>query len=365
MTERILIGTRKGLFILRGDAGHWSIEAAHFLGEPVSQVLFDARDDTLYAALNLGHFGVKMRRSRDGGRTWSETPAPAYPEQPASAAEEKPWALQQVWSLEAGGADQPQWLWAGTIPGGLFVSRDAGDSWELVRSLWDRPERKLWFGGGYDAPGIHSICVDPRDSRCVTIAISCGGIWQTRDAGVSWEVRCKGMFADYMPEERREDPIIQDPHRLVQNRVNPDVLWVQHHCGIYRSADHAASWQRIHAKPSSFGFAVASHPRDADVAWFAPAVKDAQRIPVDGKFVVARTRNGGRDFDIIDDGLPQYPAYDLIYRHGFDVDASGERLALGSTTGNLWLSCDSGASWQQFPAHLPPIYCVRFASGFA
>jgi hypothetical protein len=169
------------------------------------------------------------------------------------------------------------------------------------------------------------------------------------------------MFADYMPEERREDPIIQDPHRLVQNRANPDVMWVQHHCGIYRSDDNAMNWQRIYAKPSSFGFAVATHPHDDNVAWFAPAVKDAQRIPVDGKFVVSRTRDGGANFDIIENGLPPKDAYDLVYRHGFDVDASGVQLAMGSTTGSLWLSSDGGDSWQNFSAHLPPIYCVRFA----
>lgn len=361
MTQRILVGTRKGLFVLRKQAAQWEIEATHFLGEPVSQVLHDARDNTLYAALNLGHFGVKMRRSRDEGATWEEIAVPAYPLQIESEKEEKPWALQQVWSLETGGIDQANVLWAGTIPGGLFISRDSGDSWQLVRSLWDKPERKQWFGGGYDAPGIHSICVDPRNSQQVTIAISCGGIWQTRDGGNSWDVRCVGMRADYMPEERAEDPIIQDPHRLVQNGANPDVMWVQHHCGIYRSIDNAASWQRIHAQPASFGFAVATHPTQTDVAWFVPATKDAQRIPVDGKFVVTRTRDGGQHFDIIDKGLPQCAAYDLVYRHGLDVDASGTHLAMGSTTGSLWSSEDSGASWQNFSAHLPPIYCVRFA----
>jgi photosystem II stability/assembly factor-like uncharacterized protein len=145
MDKRILVGTRKGLFVLNRAGGDWRIEDVHFLGDPVSMVLFDARTDTLHAALNLGHFGVKMRRSRDGGKTWQETAAPTYPEQPpraAGAEPEAPWTLQQVWSLEAGGVDRPGVLWAGTHPGGLFRSPDDGDSWELVRSLWDRPERK-------------------------------------------------------------------------------------------------------------------------------------------------------------------------------------------------------------------------------
>lgn len=361
MAERILVGTRKGLFILRKTASAWEIDSTHFLGEPVSQVLYDTRDDTLHAALNLGHFGVKMRRSRDGGKNWEETAVPTYPPQPDSAKDEKLWALQQVWSLETGGVDQPNVLWAGTIPGGLFISRDGGDSWELIRSLWDRPERKGWFGGGYDSPGIHSICVDPRNSQHISIGISSGGVWQTRDGGANWQLRASGMHADYMPDERRDDPNIQDVHRLVQSRSNPDVMWVQHHCGMYCSLDNAASWQQIYAQPSSFGFAVATHPQNADIAWYVPAVKDAMRVPVDAKLVVTRTRDSGNNFEIIRNGLPQDPAYDLIYRHGLDVDASGTQLAMGSTTGSLWFSQNGGDSWENFSTHLPPIYCVRFA----
>jgi photosystem II stability/assembly factor-like uncharacterized protein len=372
MAERVLVGTRKGLFVLNrqlaGLSALWQIEAVHFLGEPVTMVLHDTRDGTWHAALNLGHFGVKMRRSRDGGKTWQETAAPTYPPQPpadaikqADAKEEKPWALQQVWSLEAGGPEQPGVLWAGTNPGGLFRSDDGGDSWQLQRSLWDRPERLEWFGGGYDSPGIHSICVDPRDSQCITVGISCGGVWQTRDGGASWEIRASGMLADYMPDGRAGDPNIQDPHRLVQSPSNPDVMWVQHHCGMYRSSDHAASWQPLNAQPSSFGFAVAAHPRNADVAWFVPAIKDACRVPVDARFVVTHTRDGGNSFEVQSNGLPVEASYDLIYRHGLAIDASGEHLAMGSTTGNLWLTENGGGLWSSFSTHLPPIYCLCFA----
>jgi len=363
MAQKLLVGTRKGLFVLQKTSGTpsgWAIDSTHFLGDPVSMALHDARDNSLHVALNLGHFGVKMRRSRDGGNTWDETAVPAYPPQPEDKKDEKPWTLQQVWSLETGGVDRPGLLWAGTIPGGLFRSTDGGDSWELIRSLWDRPERSEWFGGGYDRPGIHSICVDPRNSDHISLGISCGGVWQSRDAGANWQAFGTGMIADYMPEGRQEDPNIQDPHRLVQNSANPDVFWVQHHCGIYRSTDNTASWQRLFAQPSAFGFAVATHPLDPNTAWFAPAVKDALRVPVDGRFVVTRTRDGGQTFETLHRGLPNEPAYDLIYRHGMDVDSSGEQLAIGSTTGGLWISENGGAAWQPISAHLPPIYCVRF-----
>ncbi|MBB5496524.1 exo-alpha-sialidase [Paraburkholderia sp. MM5384-R2] len=381
MSDRLLVATRKGLFVLQADGeGGWTLGEPYFVGEPVSMVLPDPRDGSLYAALNLGHFGVKLHRRRAGIEDWEECAVPVYPPQPAdethtgdgadtsadnpSAAVPSPpappWTLQQIWSLETGGPDEPGVLWAGTIPGGLFRSDDGGDTWLLNRALWDRPERREWFGGGYDAPGIHSVMVDPRDSRHVTIGVSCGGVWQTADGGATWRVSAEGMEADYMPPERRGDANVQDPHRVVQCAANPDALWTQHHCAIFRSTDGAAHWQRIEAQPSSFGFAVAVHPREPDTAWFVPAVKDQCRTPVDGQFVVTRTRDGGRTFERFSNGLPPAPAYDLVYRHGLAVDDSGTRLAMASTTGALWTSDDGGESWHLISAHLPPAYCVRF-----
>jgi hypothetical protein len=377
MTDRLLVATRKGLFVLHTDSqGRWTLGEPDFIGEPVSMVLNDTRDGSLYAALNLGHFGVKLHRRRAGMANWEECAVPVYPPQPADDAQAEgaanaspedasssapfPWALQQIWSLETGGPDEPGVLWAGTIPGGLFRSDDGGDSWVLNRALWDRPERREWAGGGYDAPGIHSVLIDPRDSRHVTVGVSSGGVWQTFDRGASWHLSAEGMEADYMPPERRGEGYVQDAHLVVQCPADPNVLWTQHHCGIFRSTDGAARWRRIEAQPSSFGFAVAVHPQEADTAWFVPAVKDQYRIPVNGEFVVTRTRDGGDTFESFSTGLPPAPAYDIVYRHGLAVDGSGTRLAMGSTTGALWTSEDSGESWQLISAHLPPVYCVRF-----
>jgi hypothetical protein len=359
MSERLFVSTRKGLFIL--STRDWKLAAPRFLGDPVTLALPDARDGSVYAALNLGHFGVKLRRSQDGGATWKDVAVPAYPPRPEGADEKTPWKLVQIWSLETAGADRAGALWAGTIPGGLFRSADRGESWQLVDKLWNRPERAEWFGGGYDYPGIHSICVDPRSSSRITIAISCGGVWQSRDDGASWKLAASGMGAEYMPPDRRDDQNIQDPHRMVQSPTHPDVLWAQHHNGVYRSSDGAASWHEVGAiAPAKFGFAVAVHPREPDTAWFVPAVKDECRVPVDAKLAVARTRDGGKTFSVLRRGLPQEHAYDLVYRHGFDVDASGNRLAMGSTTGGLWISEDQGDSWRCVSTQLPPVYSVRF-----
>ncbi len=362
MTKRLLVATRKGLFILsRGNSGEWRISHRSFLGDAVSMVLHDHRDDALYAALNLGHFGVKLHRSADGGERWEEINTPSYKGIDAvtesDKQEEKGVSLALIWSLETGA---PGTLWAGTLPGGLFKSRDGGQSWQLAESLWRDPLRAQWFGGGYDQPGIHSICVDPRDSRKMAIAVSCGGVWLSDDGGENWRVACDGMVADYMPPEQRENPATQDPHRLVQCAGSPDTYWVQHHNGIFRSSDACRRWQRIDAQPSSFGFAVVVHPHDPDSAWFVPGVKDERRYPVDAKFVVTHTRDGGKTFTTLTKGLPRDESYDVVYRHGLAIDDSGACLAMGSTTGNLWLTEDGGNEWRPFSNHFPPIYALRF-----
>jgi photosystem II stability/assembly factor-like uncharacterized protein len=341
------------------------IARVSFLGAPVTAVL--SRDGTLFAAVGHGHFGAKLHRSRDRGETWEEVSAPKWPPKPAEADDRNPfsgapwpWSLDQIWILEADLRGQNA-LWCGTIPGGLFHSTDAGASWRLVTSLWDRPERRQWGGGGYDFAGIHSICVDPRDPRRVLAGVSVGGAWRTEDGGESWTVASQGMRAEYMPKEKQYDPVAQDPHRIVSCPAAPDVLWTQHHNGVFRSTDGARSWTEVKIKPSSFGFAVAVHPRDPDTAWFVPGVKDEVRVPVEGALVVTRTRDGGKTFQTLRAGLPQRHAYHLIYRHGLEVAPDGETLAMGSTTGALWVGDDGGERWQLVNAHLPPIYAVRFA----
>ena len=367
--QRCHVSTRKGLFTLERGATGWAIARANFVGDNVTLTMHDRRNGDLVAALNHGHFGNKLHRSRDGGATWTEITAPKYPEKPADYKPQMPvegmpvvdWSLKLVWALEPGGADQPGLIWCGTLPGGLFRSEDGGDSWALVRELWDDPRREQWFGGGADQPGIHSICVDPRDSRHVKIGVSCGGVWTTRDGGKQWSLTAKGMRANFMPPDKQFEENVQDPHMVAQCRSNPDVLWVQHHNGIFKSTDSAATWTELTGiTPSSFGFAVAVHPQDPDTAWFVPGTSDEKRCPVDGRVVVNRTRDGGKTFETITRGLPQQHAYDLVFRHALDVNDDGRTLMFGSTTGSVWVSEDGGDSWDALSSNLPPVYAVKF-----
>lgn len=368
MSDTLLVSTRKGLFTVRRANGRWSIAGTSFLGDNVSLALADPRDGAWYAALDHGHFGVKLQRSEDQGKTWEEIAVPAYPEPPEGHEEKDwmgraiPWKLIRIWALEPGGADQKGWLWCGTLPGGLFCSKDRGATWEMVRALWDDPRRIQWSGGGADYAGLHSICVDPRDSKRITIAVSTGGVWQTKDGGTSWELLGNGLRAEYMPPEQAFDPISQDVHRLVQSPSEPDTFWVQHHNGVFKSTDGARTFEEIkEVPPAVFGFGVAVHPKDAATAWFVPAKKDEHRVPVDGKVVVARTRDGAKTFEVLRKGLPQEHAYDLTLRHALAIDGTGQRLAFGSTTGSLWVTDDGGDSWQTVAEHLPPVYATCFA----
>jgi hypothetical protein len=303
MEQRAWIATRKGLFEMHRRQGAWTVERIHFLGEPVSMVLPPQASGRMLAALHLGHFGAKVQASDDGGANWHELPAPAYPPQP----EGEPvagvaWTLQQIWSLEAARGT----VWAGTLPGGLFRSDDDAESWQLVEPLWNQPGRAEWFGGGFDVPGIHSICPHPTRAGELLVGISCGGAWVTRDDAASWQLQADGMHAAYMPPDQAESPNTQDPHRIVRCAAQPDVLWCQHHNGIWRSTDNAASWLRGGRTPDPCRHRVVRARRGR------PAARTGRRRT--GREPHARRRPQLRDLahrpaarELLRPGLPSWP----------------------------------------------------------
>jgi photosystem II stability/assembly factor-like uncharacterized protein len=392
MSDRILVGTRKGTFFVEregGQSGRWRPRLAGHAGVGVNFVARDPESGVHWAALGHGHWGAKLSCSSDDGKTWDETAQIKYPEgarylappeptegedpnAPPKKATLKPATLLKLWVLAFGPAGR---MYVGTIPGGLFVSNDGGKSFSLNRPLWDHESRggdlwnsegsgnTHWFGTpaseGEFAPGIHSILVDPRNPDRILVAVSTAGVLETTDGGKSWRGRNQGMLMDYLPNPAAEWG--HDPHAIDLCAGQPDHIWQQNHCGVFVSSDGAANWRKVSHPHEGvhFGFPVAADARDGRTAWVVPGKSDMQRTTVDGALFVARTQDGGETWQQLREGLPQENAYDVVYRHA--LGAGGDRLAFGSTTGNLYVSENRGDSWRAVANNLPPIYSVRFA----
>lgn len=393
MANMILLGTRKGTVIFDRNHHDWCPRPILHPGIPVCFAARDPRDGTLWSSLDHGHWGPKLSRSRDNGKSWEDLSSLKYPPgarhivsmmptadfDPAAPAGEPQYAdaiVYKIWHLAFGHADQAGRLYAGTIPGGLFVSDDGGDSWELNRPLWNHDSRggdlfagdaispSQWNGTpasidyGIFEPGIHSIMVDPRDADHLYVAVSAAGVLESTDGGQSWTGRNRGMLMDYLPEAEAEWG--HDPHYVSLCPAQPEHLWQQNHCGVFYSDNAAKQWHKV-SQPEHgvhFGFPIAVDAEDGQTAWVIPTRADAERMALDSGLCVARTGDGGQSWQIFRKGLPQQNSYDLVLRHGFDM--AEDCLCFGSTTGNVYLSEDRGESWQCLANNLPPVYSVRF-----
>ena len=358
-TPTLLLGTRKGLVTYtKNGTGQWTYDQTQFLGIPVTIATYDPNTGTHWALLDHGHWGTKLHRSQDG-KDWEELEAPKYPEG-EEIKDGVPASTRLLWAFASGGTDRAGTIYVGTEPGGLFKSTNNGDSFELVRGLWDHPSRKeQWFGGGRDHPGIHSILVDPANADHIFIGISCAGMFETVDGGGSWVPRNQGLKADFLPDPSAN--IGQDPHLIDWCAAKPEVMWQQNHCGIYRSADGGAHWDDItnYEGVANFGFAIAAHETDENVAWVVPGISDEVRVAVDQSLCVCRTDDGGKSWKEFRTGLPQNTAFDITYRHALALQ--GEELVFGTTTGNLYHSGNAGESWQALSTNLPMVHSVEFA----
>ncbi|MEO1259301.1 MAG: glycosyl hydrolase [Bacteroidota bacterium] len=357
MKSTLLIGTRKGLVVCKKKPSGWKITNVHFDAIPVSIAYTDERNGTWWACLDHGHWGVKLHRSKDEGVTWEEVAAPAYPEG-LEMKEGVAAVTRYLWAMQHGGLTRPSRLWIGTEPGGLFRSEDGGNSFQLVEPFWNHPSRPQWFGGGKDYAGIHSVVVDPRNEDRILVGISCAGVFESLDAGETWTVRNEGLRADFLPDPKAA--IGHDPHLLLFAPSNPDILWQQNHCGIFRSTNGAVSWEDVSQKegPANFGFAIAVADDDPGQAWVAPAVSDVHRVAVEKALCISRTDDGGKTWTALRNGLSQDFSFDIVYRHA--LVASGDEVIFGTTTGNLFYSGDRGDHWQTISNYLPMIYSLHF-----
>ncbi len=354
--KKLYVGTRKGLFIFERNGAGYRLKRSSHLGIPVQNTLFDERTGRLWALLDHGHWGQKLSRSTDDGKTWEEIESPKYPDG-EMVNDDTAATMRLIWVAATGSNDQPGRIYLGTEPGGLFRSDNDGESFELVRSLWEHPTRKGWFGGGRDQAAIHSILVDPRNHDRVLVGVSCAGVFETTDAGKTWAARNKGLRADFLPDPASE--VGQDPHVVVAAKSDFDTLWQQNHCGIFVSQDGGMNWADVTTDgTANFGFAIAVHEERPQTAWVVPAVSDECRIAVDGKMVVCRTDDYGKTWTEHRKGLPQKDCYDVTFRHALDIN--GDELAFGTTTGNLFVSADGGESWEGQGNYLPPVYSVHF-----
>lgn len=348
----VLVGTRKGAFILESDARRavWSIRGPFCDAWPINHVIADPRTGVIYAGGGNEWFGAAIWKSTDFGASWTHSSRGlhyAHGEPPILAA----------WSL----APHRDSLYAGVQPAGLFESRDGGETWLHVEGLREHPSRPQWQAG---AGGLilHSIVPHPDDDAQVWVGISAAGVFHTGDGGRNWQPRNTGVRCDFLPEGQRYPEFGQCVHCLVIAPGKSNRLYQQNHCGMYRSDDGGQNWDSIEAGlPSSFGFPAVAHPRDPETLFLFPLNGDTVgRYVPDAKAAVWRTRDAGAGWQALRKGLPQENAFFGVLRQAMAadrLDPSG--VYAGTNTGTLFASPDEGDSWNAIAQHLPAISSIE------
>lgn len=352
MTE-LLVGTKKGLFRLEGEAGEpFAITGRWFAGEPVEYAMRDPRTGRAFAAMTSAFYGPKLFWSDDLSGEWEQAEGIALPEDAEQA-------MTRLWIVTPG--EEDGLLYAGGDPGVLFESRDGGETWELNPAFWEQPTRPDWSPGA-GGMCMHSIATWPGDPSRIALAISAVGVWLSDDGGQTWRHGNTGLYPRYMPEEAREDTITLCVHNMHRAPKRPERLFMQFHGGVYRSDDAGESWTSIaDGLPSDFGFPLVIDPDDPDSAYVVPLVADMDRVTPDGRVRVYETRDAGATWIERGSGLPSENAYLTILRQAFCGTGSGAGMELyfGATSGDVFGSGDAGATWFTAATKLPPVHSVR------
>jgi len=349
----VLVGTRKGLFVLESDEERreWRLEGPQLPGWSIFHAVVDPRDDTIYAASNNEVFGATVHRSHDRGRSWARTEQLGLPE-------ESGLKLEKTWHVEPGRDGEDGRLWLGAAPGVLFRTDDGGETWDAVEGVLGHETRDRWNPG---AGGMccHSIALDPDEPERMYIGISAAGVFRSEDGGESWTPANQGTAADFLPDPFPD--LGQCVHKLLLHPGRPDRLWQQNHCGVYRSDDCGESWERLEGNglPSGFGFPLALDHRDPDTAFVVPEGGGDDRVTCDGRLGVYRTHDGGSSWQLLTEGLPQR-AWSVVLREGFSSDRlDPPGIYLGTQSGSVFVSPDAGETWLEVVDQLPPILSVE------
>jgi len=362
---RVLIGTRKGAFILTADGKRerWEVTGPHFAGWEVFHVKGSPADpNRIYASQSSGWFGQVIPRSDDGGRSW-ETVGNEFTYEGVPGTHQwydgtpHPWEFKRVWHLEPSLTD-PDTVYAGVEDAALFRSTDGGASWQELSGLRGHGSGPDWQPG---AGGLclHTILLDPLDPERIFIAISAAGAFRTDDGGTTWKPINQGLRSEYIPDPAAE--VGHCVHRIAHHPSRPNVLFMQKHWDVMRSDDAGDSWYEVSGNlPSDFGFPIQIHAHEPDTVYVVPIKSDSEHYPPDGKLRVYRSRTGGNEWEALTKGLPQEDCYVNVLRDSMAVDSLDPcGVYFGTTGGQLYASADDGDSWTSIVSHLPPVLSVE------
>jgi hypothetical protein len=355
----LLTGTTKGAFVLRSDKSraHWDVGGPYFPGRAIYALAYDDRNGRkrLWAAVNSSYWGSYLSSSDDFGKTWTEpeTYGVKFPEGTDAA-------VKQIWQIAMGHPDEPDTLYCGVEPAALFKSTDAGETWSLVKGLYDHPHRAQWMPGG-GGLCLHTILTDPTNIKRLYVAISTGGVYRTDDSGENWQPRNQGVRAQFLPPDQQYPEWGQCVHKIASHPSNPQKMFLQNHWGLYRSEDGGDSWTDIaNGVPSDFGFAMEVDPNDPNSVFIIPLESDEFRCTPEGKLRVYRSRDAGESWQPMSQGLPQENALETVLRDGMSADGlQPTGIYFGTRNGKLFGSKDSGETWKAIAESLPPIVCVK------
>jgi hypothetical protein len=362
---RVLVGTRKGAFVLTSDGKRerWDVSPVHFAGWEIYHVKGSPADpDRLYASQSSAWFGQLIQRSNDGGQSWEPVGNKfLYETEPGTHlwydGTPRPWEFKRVWHLEPSQTD-PDELYAGAEDAALFHSRDGGQSWRELTGLRCHPTGPNWAPGA-GGMCLHTILVDRANPARIYVAISSAGAFRSDDAGASWRPINRGLVTKEIPDPHAE--VGHCVHRIAMHPSRPDTLFMQKHWDVMRSDDAGASWHEVSGNlPTDFGFPIDVHAHEPDTIYVVPIKSDSEHFPIDGKLQVYRSKSGGNEWEPLTKGLPQRDCYVNVLRDAMCVDALDPcGVYFGTTGGQVYASANAGDSWAPIASHLPAVLSVE------